>query len=214
MSTASLPDIRSLLGLNPSASELCDYIRALGEMAGLQTLPDAEVKAYSDAVYFNYFKLGLSLLFIPQSGYKPKTGIKRDELRDDALTLDGLDLYNVPKSASEQKSKSAIAAYTTFPLSTLTLTLSAGTVGDQPRPNELQITPSTTGKDFVLALGEPARKGGGAGPSTGSIGIWCEWSKDGLMVEFGGDEARGPQAWERGKDAIWKVVSVFPPKDT
>jgi len=29
------------------------------------------------------------------------------------------------------------------------------------------------------------------------------------MVEFGGDEARGPQAWERGKDAIWKVITLF-----
>ena len=70
---------------------------------------------------------------------------------------------------------------------------------------------AATGKDFVKVLGEPDRKGGGAGPSSGSIGIWCEWSKDGLMVEFGGDEARGPQAWERGKDEVWKVITLFPP---
>jgi len=30
------------------------------------------------------------------------------------------------------------------------------------------------------------------------------------MVEFGGDESRGPQAWEKGKDAVWKVISIFP----
>jgi len=69
-----------------------------------------------------------------------------------------------------------------------------------------------TGKDFVAALGEPDRKGGGSGPSSGSIGIWVEWTRDGLMVEFGGDDSRGPQAWERGKDALWRVISVFSPK--
>ena len=68
-------------------------------------------------------------------------------------------------------------------------------------------------QELVSVLGEPDRKGGGAGPSTGSIGIWCEWSKDGLMIEFGGDDARGPGAWERGKDAVWKVITLFQPKN-
>ena len=79
------------------------------------------------------------------------------------------------------------------------------------RPSELSVLADTSGKDFVQALGEPDRKGGGAGPSSGSIGIWCEWSKDGVMVEFGGDEAKGPQAWERGKDAAWKIITIFSP---
>jgi len=68
------------------------------------------------------------------------------------------------------------------------------------------------GKEFIALLGEPNRKGGGAGPSSGSIGIWVEWTRDGLMVEFGGEESRGPQAWERGKDAPWKVISIFATK--
>jgi len=77
------------------------------------------------------------------------------------------------------------------------------------RPPNVEIKQQSTGKDFVRCLGEPDRKGGGAGPLSGSIGIWCEWSRDGVMVEFGGDEARGPQAWERGKDAVWKVITLF-----
>jgi len=68
-----------------------------------------------------------------------------------------------------------------------------------------------SGKDFVEALLEPDRKGGGTGPSSGSIGIWCEWLKDGIMVEFGGDEAKGPHAWDQGKDAIWKIITLFAP---
>ncbi|XP_006454648.1 hypothetical protein AGABI2DRAFT_189890 [Agaricus bisporus var. bisporus H97] len=71
--------------------------------------------------------------------------------------------------------------------------------------------PETTGKEFVQALGEPDRKGGGTGPSSGSIDIWCEWTKDGIMVEFGGSQAKGPNVWETGKDAVWKVVTLFRP---
>jgi len=72
-----------------------------------------------------------------------------------------------------------------------------------------QVHPSTTGKDFVAYFGEPTRKGGGGGPAGGSIGIWCEWTDAGIMVEFGGDEAGGLQAWEKGKDATWAVLTFF-----
>jgi hypothetical protein len=210
MAAITLPDIRHLLSLKPSSPELLNYISTLVTVSGASVI-EPEIKSYPDAVYFNYFKLGLSLLFTPTSGYKPKMNLSRAELQDDGLILDGIDLYNVPTS-SNGKTKSAILAYSTFPLTPLAITLTPGIVGDKPRPDVLEITPVTTGKDFVGALGEPARKGGGAGPSSGSIGIWCEWAADGLMIEFGGDEARGPQAWERGKDAVWKVISIFPPK--
>jgi len=46
----------------------------------------------------------------------------------------------------------------------------------------------------------------------GSINIWCEWTKLGLMVEFGGEKVLGPNAWEEGKDAPWKVVTIFEPE--
>nr|GAT44069.1 predicted protein [Mycena chlorophos] len=112
-----------------------------------------------------------------------------------------IDIYNIPKTkpaankgSSTRKAELAFATYLDLPI-TLRSTFAVG--------------PETTGKDFVEALGEPARKGGGAGPSSGSIGIWCEWTKDGVMVEFGGIEATGAQAWERGKDAVWRVMTLF-----
>jgi hypothetical protein len=214
MSSADHLDIRTLFGLNPSATKLLGYLEALASITQNSQVPDPQVKAYPDAVYFNYFALGMSVLFVPTGGYKPKTGLKRSEIKDADLSLDSIDLYNVPKlSQSGLKGKSsALLDYATFPLSPLSLSLLPGTVGENPRPEKLDVTHTTTGKEFVATLGEPDRKGGGAGPSSGSIDIWCEWSKDGLMVELGGEEARGPQAWERGKNAVWKVLTLFKPK--
>ena len=204
----------SLLGQHPSSQRLSDYLISISA----QDTP--EVKSYPDAVYFNYYSMGLSLLFSPQNNYKPTTGLKREDLRDDNLILDSIDFYNVPKPISSlaggivKLPHTAELAFSTFPVSPFTLSLSAQPPPTAPaaRPSSFEIVPTTSGKDFVAVLGEPDRKGGGAGPSTGSIGIWCEWSMDGIMVEFGGVEARGPQAWERGKDAIWRVITVFPPK--
>ncbi|KAI0721222.1 hypothetical protein C8T65DRAFT_705270 [Cerioporus squamosus] len=189
--------------------------RALARRRTSYNATSPEVKSYSDAVYFNYYPLGLSLLFKPVDGYKPKTGLKLEELQENKLVLDGIDIYNVPKpKAGANASRATKSPYTTYPVSPITFSLVPlpADKDGKTRAETISITPETTGKDFVLAMGEPDRKGGGAGPSSGSIGIWCEWSKDGVMVEFGGEESRGPQAWERGKDAVWKVISVFPAK--
>jgi hypothetical protein len=211
----------NLLGERPSSKRLLDYISSLSTSES--TIP--EVKSYHDAVYFNYYFLGLSLLFSPKSGYKPDTGLKREDLRDDDLILDSIDIYNVPKPISSLSGggaklpRLAELAFSTYPISPLVLSLATQTFPKEgetttTRPSSFDVFPTTSGKDFVAALGEPDRKGGGAGPSSGSIGIWCEWSKDGIMVEFGGDDARGPQAWERGKDAVWRVITLFTPKST
>ena len=209
MASSPAHDVKQHLGSHPSSTELAAHLASL---AALVSKPDAtspEVKSYSDAVYFNYFALGLSLLFKPVNGYKPKTGLKREDLRDSDLVLDGIDIYNVIKSAKPGTAK----PFSAYPVSPFTLTLSSQPAEKdaKPRPSQFEVKPETTGKEFVAGMGEPDRKGGGAGPSSGSIGIWCEWSRDGVMVEFGGEESRGPQAWERGKDAVWKVISVFPP---
>lgn len=211
-------DIRDLLGLHPSSNLILDYISTLSRFVSADTTVP-EVKSYPDAVYFNYYALGLSFLFSPEKGYKPTTGLTLSQLMVDNLVLDGIDFYNIPKpNLSDPKSKgtssrTAELAFATYPVSPLILTLSGGTKDEDgkllSRPSQLDVRPNTTGKDFVECFGEPDRKGGGAGPSSGSIGIWCEWSKDGVMVEFGGDEAKGPQAWERGKDAVWKVITIF-----
>lgn len=207
--------LKDLVGVRPGDPRLVEYLSILSTSAARDGPVSPEIKAYPDAVYFNYFALGLSLLFSPKDGYKPSSGTKSADLKTDKLLLDSIYVYNVPKRSDAARKRAAELAYTTYPISPITLEINAN-VKDKDgkelnRPSELAVGLDTTGKQFVAALGEPDRKGGGAGPSSGSIGIWCEWSKDGFMVEFGGEEAQGPQAWERGKDAVWKIITIFPP---
>lgn len=219
MSSGSPSD---LLGEHPSSQRLSDYITSISSLIDSPDPIVPEIKSYHDVVYFNYYSLGLSLLFSPQNGYKPATGLKREQLKDGDLVLDSIDIYNIPKPVSSlaegaKLPRLAELAFSTHPVSPFTLFLSPLQIpkdGESAvtRPSSFDVLPSTSGKDCVSALGEPDRKGGGAGPSSGSIGIWCEWSKGGVMVEFGGDEAKGPQAWERGKDAVWRVITIFTPK--
>ncbi|EIW86852.1 hypothetical protein CONPUDRAFT_95784 [Coniophora puteana RWD-64-598 SS2] len=212
MSTSvSIQDILGHSPASPIVRECLSYINQQSNASDPPQIDSPEVKAYSDAVYFNYYALGLSLMFAPTKGYKPSTGTRREQLKDDCLELSSVDIYNTPKS-TETKSKTAEVAFSTFPASPIVLSLATSTPEDKDRPQSMSVTHETIGQDFVVSLGEPARKGGGSGPSSGSIGIWCEWTKDGIMVEFGGQEARGPQAWERGKDAGWRVITIFAPK--
>ncbi|KAI0673543.1 hypothetical protein C8Q78DRAFT_1067849 [Trametes maxima] len=208
-------ELQQLLGHKPSSTGLIEHILSLAAKVSTPEAAVPEIKSYPDAVYFNYYSLGLSILYKPINGYKPKTGLNHEDLQDDNLELDGIDIYNVPApKAGANASRATKSPYTTYPISPVVLTLVTLPLDKEgkTRAESFSITPETTGKDFVLGMGEPDRKGGGAGPSSGSIGIWCEWAKDGVMVEFGGEESRGPQAWERGKDAVWKVISIFPPK--
>ena len=126
------------------------------------------------------------------------------------LTLDRIDFYNTSSSKSNLSSKEQ--PYSSYPGLPITIPLQERNVGETPRPSEFVLQELSSGKDILATLGEPDRKGGGAGPSHGSIDIWCEWSKDGIMIEFGGPDSRGPNAWEKGKDAVWKVLTLFPPK--
>ncbi|KAF4605096.1 hypothetical protein EYR40_003879 [Pleurotus pulmonarius] len=215
-------DVRDLLGCQPSSSLFKEYIKGLAAQSSAENADVPDVKSYTDIVYFNYYPLGVSLSFVPRDGYKLKMGMKRAELKDESLALDGIDIYNLPPSkptdAQAKTRRTAELKYSTYPISPINLPLTAETKDKDgnvvERPSEISITPQTSGKEFVHALGEPDKKGGGAGPSSGSIGIFCSWSKDGIMVEFGGQEAIGPQAWERGKDAVWRVVTIFPAEQT
>jgi hypothetical protein len=178
------PEIKDLWNESPTSLVLARWLLGPSE---INVVP--EVKEYPDAVYYNYFQLGISILFQPAAGYKPGDDSQPDTSK---LSLQSIDVYN----DSEVK-------YATYPSYPLVFA---------PSPvKTISITPQTSGKDFVQALGEPERKGGGNGPMSGSIGIWCEWSKLGLMVELGGDDVRGPQAWEKGKDAKWKTITLFSP---
>ena len=196
-----MSDIRDLFGHSPGSPDLAAYLSTLSSPA---VAP--EVKTYPDAVYFNYYSLGLSLLFIPIEGYRPQPGVT---LQEAFLVLDGIDIYNdVFALKPDDKTNSRSPAYSPYPITPIALTVTPETKEGTPRSSALSVTRNMTGKEFVAALGEPDRKGGGSGPSSGNIGIWVEWTGDGLMVEFGGDDSRGPQAWDRGKDAPWRVISI------
>ncbi|EJD04063.1 uncharacterized protein FOMMEDRAFT_83219 [Fomitiporia mediterranea MF3/22] len=207
----SVSDPRSLLGLSPFVAPLLEYLEQLTRLAKADQVPAPEVKSYSDALYHNYYTLGISLMFVANDGSK---SIKNIDARSEKLALDSIDIYN-PEIDDEKKDSKmpstglSAQTYSIYPGLPLVLSLPPSTDEQKARQEEITLSALSTGKDIVGALGEPDRKGGGAGPSSGSIGIWCEWAKDGIMVEFGGPNATGPQAWERGKEAKWKVLTLF-----
>src|SRR5216684_60549 len=78
----SIQTMRDLLGHSPTSPDLAAFLSALSS-----PIATPDVKSYPDAVYFNYYSLGLSLLFLPIDGYKPRSEISH-------LALDGIDVYN------------------------------------------------------------------------------------------------------------------------
>ncbi|KAL8286406.1 hypothetical protein RQP46_004423 [Phenoliferia psychrophenolica] len=195
-----------LLGLKPSSKRLDS---ALAKLTNVAALPEPEVKAFSDSVYFNLYPLGLSLVFHPRDGYKPKSGATRAELQDDDLSLASVDIYNHEAALQAPTTKTQAAprapstlkpTFSAFPSYPIAIAHPASASSSDIET--LLVDPDTKGKDFVLALGEPDRKGGGEG----SIGIWTEWTQLGVMVEFA---SGGLQAWDKGGGAVWKTLTIF-----
>ncbi|KAF9650083.1 hypothetical protein BDM02DRAFT_3112683 [Thelephora ganbajun] len=205
-------DIKSLFGLPPTSQKVEEFISSLSLLANAGNDDKTQIKAYTDAVFVNYYALGCSIEYRPTNGYKPPSNVQFiAELQTSNLALDKIDTYNsphdepntaVPPASQKTKSKTT-PVFAKYPCLPIVITFSH-------EPKSMSVSLESTGKDFIAALGEPDRKGGGAGPSSGSIDIWCEWTKEGVMVEFGGRNARGPQAWDKGKDAKWKVISFYP----
>jgi hypothetical protein len=178
--------ILDILGLSMDSKILQAELESLFQSPPQQS----EIKCYSDVVYENYFDVGISFQYAPATGYRPQQALNLDRSK---LSLQSIDIYN-----NSATSRGERPSYSPFPLLPIRITTVTG---------YLEIGATTRGKDFVDALGEPPRKGGGDGPSSG-LNIWCEWPQHGLMVEFG---ATGPQAWEKGKDAAWKCITIFSP---
>lgn len=170
----------------------------------------------------------MSLMFKPEPTYKLSPKMSEESLDRARILLDTIDLYNSLGDDEADRRRTSNVAYKPFPQLPLPLTIAATTIPSttesssdtKPEPedpstqnttSEFKILSTTTGKDLVSALGEPGRKGGGGGPSGGSIAIWCDWPKHGIMIEFGGLDARGPKAWENGKDAQWAIMSLYKP---
>ena len=208
-------EIKSLFGLPPTSQNVEKYISSLSSLENTDNGDKTQTKAYPDAVFVNYYVLGCSIEYRPTNGYKSPPNVQSiTDLHTNNLALDKIDIYNSPYEYDQPSSTSLPTSQTTkskttpifarYPNLPLIITFSR-------EPKSMSVSGESTGKDFIAALGEPDRKGGGAGPSSGSINIWCEWTKEGVMVEFGGRDARGPQAWDKGKDVKWKVISFYPP---
>ncbi|KIJ44227.1 hypothetical protein M422DRAFT_252238, partial [Sphaerobolus stellatus SS14] len=128
-----------LFGQSPNSSPVKAYLERAAKQSGSAAVPEAEIKAYSDSVYFNYHTLGLSLLFIPPNGSKVDT----KSPNYDALLLDGIDVFNALKDAAPTKGKT----YSLFPLLPLEI---AGT-DDSDSSKVLQLGAESTGQDIVKA---------------------------------------------------------------
>lgn len=212
-------DLSGFLGQPPFSSTSSALLSQLASSLA-QPPADPIVKAYSDIVYLNYHSLGLSLSFEPSGGYKPGRGTDLEEVRNEGsngrLLCSGVDVYNHEDEEEEDKAKKDDpprkrkgpgADYAPFPRYPILLpaTAPSGHNGADPKPIPFPLEPSTIGKTLVAHYGEPSRKGGGE--SGTSMGVWTEWTPEGIMVEW---RSSGLGAWEKGGEAKWRVVSLFP----
>jgi hypothetical protein len=143
---------------------------------------------------------------------------------DEAWRCTAIDVYNAEAQQAADKRKRA-PQWGVCPLLPLRLELR-----DIKRPSgaetsatagSLDVTATSTGGDFVAALGEPSRKGGGEALAAGGAsglgpGAWLEWEGEAegrrvtLMVELVGEGAKGAGRWEKDKagKAMWGVLTI------
>ncbi|GAA5951353.1 hypothetical protein JCM3765_002452 [Sporobolomyces pararoseus] len=203
-------DLTPLLGLSPTEPELSKLLSSLlPSSSSPSSLPTPSIASYPDIVYLSYHSLGLSLSFEPTiSSYKPKYKLTSlDQLECDKLYCVGIDVYNHESEEDEESEKkekkkqtsstTTAKEYDQFPLYPILLPPPSS------KPNSFPLTPTTTGKDLVAAYGEPTRKGGG---DTKGMGIWTEWTKEGIMIEW---KSSGLGAWDTGGESKWRVLSLF-----
>ncbi|WVQ94569.1 hypothetical protein IAU59_001649 [Kwoniella sp. CBS 9459] len=174
MASLDLSSFAPLFGLPPSSPKITEFLSTLtpttssssSSASGLPaSVPDPEIKTYPDAVYHNYYSLGLSLFFDPSKNNG----------------LDSVDIFNPsPFTKPSKPGRKPEPTYAPPPTTFMeflsdTLILPPLKKGDEAksisRPKNLSLDKDTTGRQFVSCLGEPSRKGSG-----GWTGVWLEWS--------------------------------------
>ncbi|GAA5872416.1 hypothetical protein JCM1840_006057 [Sporobolomyces johnsonii] len=204
--TPSGTSLHPLIGLSPTSTRLSSFLSSLSPSPA-DPLPPPQIASYPDIVYYNYHPLGLSLSFEPRPPYRPTYGITtRERLDEHLLTLVAIDVYNHEARLDDPKQRdksqpTTKPEYEPFPA--YPILISHAPPSSASEPAVFSLTPTTTGAQLVAALGEPSRKGGG---TTAGVGIWTEWTPDGVMVEWA---SGGLEAWEKGAGAVWRVLSVF-----
>ncbi|TKY89597.1 hypothetical protein EX895_001382 [Sporisorium graminicola] len=164
------------------------------------TTVEAEIKAYPDVVYHNYRALGLSLQY---EAITPGTDASKCSPQD--LRLAAIDIY----SGLDDKK------WTCFPALPLSMHVTRSEA-------EVSINHDSKGRDLINELGEPQRKGGGAGDRSGPA-VWMEWSLQlkspsdlgarrefKMQIELAGAAARGADRWnaERAGTCNWAVITI------
>lgn len=199
----SINNLVGVLGCSPGEPELQTLLNQVRSDQSAANV-EPEVKSYPDIVYHNYLTLGLSFQ------YEPATlGTSASKAAPQDLRLAAIDIYSGHQDRR----------WTCFPA--LPLTLQTARTDAVTQPLEVSIKSDTTGKDLVTDLGEPHRKGGGAGDRSGPA-AWMEWSlrlkaansakekEFELQVELAGAGARGADRWnaERAGACQWAVITI------
>lgn len=220
----AVADLYPLLGLGPTDETLKVALSAL--FPGRSLL--ADTKTYPDAVYQNYYALGLSLCFEPAAGTQD-------------FRMVTVDVFNgtpgAATSAGGRKPKGPEYAETSLPLvldfAETEIVLPPHKPGEKetrlPREPKVEVGRNTKGREIVRCLGEPSRKGSGSW-----VGVWLEWNAVGLvragervdvglMLELndpkGADQPSQEQLnkglgglWDMAAGWRWGGIKVFKPE--
>jgi hypothetical protein len=155
-------DLLALLSCTPTTPAFRSYLKA-------HDVPDLpEPQSYPDAVYFSAPSKGISFVFDPVPPYQPKYKQRLEDLQLDSLRMSAIDLYSGSLKGAN--------TFATSPLLPLRIPFKP----EDDAAKELELTPTTSGRELVEVLGEPDRKGGGSQ----RVAVWLEWTSYGLKFEM------------------------------
>lgn len=207
----AVADLQPLLGLKPDEETLKLALSALfpGRSLG------ADTKSYPDAVYQNYYSLGISLCFEPDASK--------------VMRCVTVDMFNSPTpgsstSAGGRPPKGPTYDETSLPLvfefAEKEIVLPPRQEGEKemrlPREPRVEVRKNTTGREIVRSLGEPSRKGSGSW-----VGVWLEWNSVGLLragerVDVGvmlelndpkGADQMSQEQMKQGMGGLWDMAA-------